>query len=271
MDEGEEEIRPKGRLAPENLPTSYLLSAGYDGAEQKAYLRLYEPVSQQVYLWYDNTSHLPYCISREPITELEKNQRLLRHEGYFFMEEVKKHDPLADKEIKVTKVVAKDPLSIGGGRGQPIRSIIGDSWESRIRYYQCYIYDRELITGMPYRVENGNLVDAGYTLDAETEAKIDAILEKIEPEFRGNMKEWTRLLQCPVPKLRRVAVDIEVRPSVQNRLPNADEATGAHNRRRILSQRRLAQDNRPQRHRPRCTDTRSSSARRLRSTPTSAT
>jgi DNA polymerase I len=49
-------------------------------------------------------------------------------------------------------------------------------------------------------------------------------LAKIEPEFRGNMKEWTRLLQCPVPKLRRVAVDIEVRPSVQNRLPNADEA-----------------------------------------------
>jgi DNA polymerase I len=224
MDEGEEEIRPKGRLAPENLPTSYLLSAGYDGEEQKAYLRLYEPVSQQVYLWYDNTSHLPYCISKESASELEKNQRLLRHEGYFFMEEVKKHDPLADKEIKVTKVVAKDPLSIGGGRGQPIRSIIGDSWESHIRYYQCYIYDRALITGMSYRIENGNLVDADYRLDAETEAKIDAILEKIEPEFRGNMKEWTRLLQCPVPKLRRVAVDIEVRPSVQNRLPNADEA-----------------------------------------------
>jgi len=47
MDEGEEEIRPKGRLASDNFPTSYLLSAGYDGEEQKAYLRLYEPVSQQ--------------------------------------------------------------------------------------------------------------------------------------------------------------------------------------------------------------------------------
>jgi len=141
------------------------------------------------------------------------------------MEEVKKHDPLADQEIRVTKVVAKDPLSIGGGRGQPIRSIIGDSWESRIRYYQCYIYDRALITGMPYRIEKGNLIDAGYTLDAETESKIDTILEKIEPEFRGNMKEWTRLLQCPVPKLRRVAVDIEVRPSVQNSSPTPTRHT----------------------------------------------
>lgn len=225
IDEGEEEIRPKGRIAPDNLPTSYLLSAGYDGMEQKAYLRLYEPTSQQIYLWYDNTSHLPYCISKEPISELEKNQRLLRHEGYFFMEQVNKHDPLADKVISVTKVVAKDPLSIGGGRGQPIRSMIGDSWESRIRYYQCYIYDRCLITGMPYKIENGNLVDAGYTLEPETETELDAILEKIDAEFRGNMKEWARLLQCPVPKLRRVAVDIEVRPSVKNRLPSADEAT----------------------------------------------
>ncbi len=224
MDEGEEEIRPKGRLAPDNLPNSYLLSAGYDGAEQKAYLRLYEPVSQQVYLWYDNSNHLPYCISKESQGALEKNSRLIKHEGYFFMEEVTKHDPLSDTEIRVTKVVAKDPLSIGGGRGQPIRSIIGDSWESRIRYYQCYIYDRGLVTGMPYRVENGNLVDGGYKLDLDTESKIDAILDKIEPEFRGNMKEWTRLLQCSVPKMRRVAVDIEVRPSVQNRLPNPDEA-----------------------------------------------
>ena len=49
IDEGEEEIRPKGRIAPDNLPTSYLLSAGYDGMEQKAYLRLYEPTSQQIY------------------------------------------------------------------------------------------------------------------------------------------------------------------------------------------------------------------------------
>jgi hypothetical protein len=33
IDEGEEERRPKGRMAPDNLPTSYLVSAGYDGAE----------------------------------------------------------------------------------------------------------------------------------------------------------------------------------------------------------------------------------------------
>jgi DNA polymerase, archaea type len=224
-DEAVEEIKPVGRLAPENLPLCYLLSASYDGDEQKAYLRLYEPVSQQIYLWYDNTNHLPYCISRENPDELEKNTRLVKHEGYFFMEQVSKYDPLKDSEIKVTKVVAHDPLSIGGGRGVPIRTLLEDSWESHITYYQCYIYDRGLVTGMPYRIEGGNLVDAGWKIPRDQEEELNRILEKIEPEFQGNMKEWARLLQCPVPRIRRVAVDIEVRPAIRNRLPSADEAS----------------------------------------------
>src|SRR4030066_2327035 len=94
VEEDVEEVKPRGRLSPDDLPTSYLLSAGYDGDEQKAYLRLYEPISQQVYLWYDNSNHLPYCISKESQGALEKNSRLVKHEGYFFMEEVVKHDPL---------------------------------------------------------------------------------------------------------------------------------------------------------------------------------
>lgn len=225
VDEEVEEVKPKGRLAPEDLPTSYLLSAGYDGEEQKAYLRLYEPISQQIYLWYDNTNHLPYCISKLSIDEVEKNSRIIKNEGYFFMEQVLKYDALKDKDINVTKIVAHDPLSIGGGRGTSIRDLLEKSWESRITYYQCYIYDRSLITGMPYRIEGGNLVDEGYKLPKEVEVKLDSILKNTEPEFRNDMKEWARLLQCPVPKIRRVAVDIEVRPSIRNRLPNADEAT----------------------------------------------
>jgi len=52
---------------------------------------------------------------------------------------------------------------------------------------------------------------------------MDAILAE-EPEFREHMMEWARLLQCPVPPLRRVALDIEVYTSVANRMPNPDEA-----------------------------------------------
>jgi DNA polymerase I len=215
---------PRGRLSPENLPPSYLLSAGYDGKQEKAFLRLYEPESQQVYLWYDNTGHLSYCISKESADTLRENDRLVRYPDFLMLEQVDKFDAIADELIKVTKVVAKNPLAIGGGIGGGIRGIISGSWESRIRYYQNYIYDLGLIPGMPYRVEGGDLVPEAYELPDSIRAEFEDALSGLEPEFRENMMEWARLLQCPIPEIRRVAVDIEVYTSVANRLPNPEEA-----------------------------------------------
>ncbi|MCW4036223.1 MAG: type B DNA-directed DNA polymerase, partial [Candidatus Bathyarchaeota archaeon] len=223
VDSGEV-VEPRGRLAPENLPTSYLLSAGYDGKAEKAFLRLYEPESQQVYLWYDNTGHLSYCISKEAPEELRKNERLVSYPHFLTMERVEKFDAISDEKINVTKIVATNPLAIGGGVGGGIRNIIGESWESRIRYYQNYIYDMGLIPGMPYRVEGGRLVEEGYRLPEAVREEMEAVFAGEEPEFRGHLMEWARLLQCPVPELRRVAVDIEVYTPVANRIPNPDDA-----------------------------------------------
>ncbi len=220
----EEISAPRGRVAPEELPTSYLLSAGYDGKAEKAFLRLYEPESQQIYLWYDNTGHLSYCISKEAPEELRRNDRLMSYPDFLTLERVEKFDAIADSTIQVTKVVATNPLAIGGGLGGGIRNIIGDSWESRIRYYQNYIYDTGLIPGMPYRVEGGDLVEEEYALPEAIREEMNDLFAEIEPEFRDHMLEWARLLQCPVPELRRVAVDIEVYTAVANRIPNPDEA-----------------------------------------------
>jgi len=221
----EEAATPRGRTAPDDLSTSYLLSAGYDGKREKAFLRLYEPESQQVYLWYDNTGHLSYAVSKETPDELRKIERLVNYPGFLTLEQVEKFDALADEKIGVTKVVATNPLAIGGrAGGGGIRSIIGQSWESRIRYYQNYIYDRGLIPGMPYRVQGGDLVEAEYALPDAIRVEIEEMLVDVKPEFREHMMEWARLLQCPVPELRRVAVDIEVYTSVANRMPNPDEA-----------------------------------------------
>ena len=223
MSEEEEIIQPKGRVAPDDLGTSILLSAGYDGALQKAYVRLYEPESQEIYLWYDNTGHLPYLLSKQPVEELQANRRVVGHEGFKSLDPVIKFDALAGKDIMVTKVVARDPLSVGGGPGC-IRGHLDESWESRIRYYGCYLYDEHLVPGMPYRVEKGKLVQGDWSLPASVEAQFDEILSRTEEHLKEPMRDWARLLQSPVPNIRRVAVDIEVRPSMRNRVPSPDEA-----------------------------------------------
>jgi len=219
----DETVKPKGRLAPDNLGRSYLLSASYDGDQRKAYMRLYEPETQQIYLWYDDTGHQPYLISKSTPEELKENRRIVNHSGFQGFQEVVRYDGLRDEEIRVTKVVAADPLSIGGGAGA-IRNYLEESWESRIRYYNCYIYDQGLVPGMPYRVVDGDLVPDDWSIPKEVEPQFDEILAGTEERFREPMREWARLLQCPIPEIRRVAVDIEVRPSVQNRMPSADQA-----------------------------------------------
>ncbi|HDI52951.1 MAG TPA: hypothetical protein ENF89_02240, partial [Candidatus Bathyarchaeota archaeon] len=195
------DIEVKGRIAPDNMPTCYLLSAGYDGEAEKAFLRLYEPRGQQIYLWYDNTGHLPYCISKRPKEELERIEELVKHPGFLRLEEIKRYDALRDEWIKVTKVVASNPLAIGGQGKNDIRHILGESWESHIRYYQNYIYDHALIPGMPYRIVDGKLVE-DYRLSEDVERRLGRLLKEVEPEFREKMLEWVRLLECPIPKIR---------------------------------------------------------------------
>ena len=101
-------------IAPPNLPASYFVSASYDGRSRKAIIKLYEPQSGEIYFWYDNTGHKPYCLTNLSQIELEKIDRLVKHEGFDCFEVEEKFDPLENLNIKVTKIVARDPLAVGG-------------------------------------------------------------------------------------------------------------------------------------------------------------
>src|SRR4030042_4648953 len=115
-------------IAPSDLPASYLVSATYDGRLNKALIKLYEPESGRIYFWSDNTGHQPYCLTNLSQYELEKINRLIHNQGFDHFEVVEKFDPLLDKEVKVTKIVAKDPLAIGGRPTGCIRDIIPEDF-----------------------------------------------------------------------------------------------------------------------------------------------
>jgi DNA polymerase I len=228
-------------VAPENLPMSYFVSAGYDGRSRKAFIKLYEPTSGKIYFWYDNTGHKPYCLTNLSRRELEKIERLMRHEGFDHLEPAEKFDPLLDKKVQVTKIVASDPLAIGGKPQGTIRDIIpedfknpsvalaGDAdakvWEARIKYYQCYIYDKQLHPGMIYEVKRNSLVAKIFEDTEQTVRQIEAIFPESTPEELRYITEWARLLEYPAPKFRRAAIDIEVYAPVSTRVPDPREAS----------------------------------------------
>lgn len=231
----------------QNLPEAYLLSASYDGGRGAVGLRLYDPETERVYTWYDNTNHLPYCLTDLPPEELKGIKALTKHPGLDSFETVVKYDPLSDRKAEMTKIVARDPLSIGGRPAGSIRDLVPRAWEAHIRYYESYIYDRQLLMGMPYRVAGGNLVWGGYVPEGEVLEKIEEVFGDERPELREYIDRWTRLLQCPVPAYRRAALDIEVYSPVPNRVPSPRQAdqpiisasiVGSEGSRRVLVLRR---------------------------------
>jgi len=225
-------------LVPRNLPPSYFVSATYEGERQSACIKLYEPVSQRIYLWYDTKGHKPYCFTNVLPEELEKLEHVVNHAGFDHLETVEKYDALLDRKTTVTRIVAKDPLAIGGRPSGCIRDIIPEKyprifssgkqpkvWEAAIKYYQCYIYDFNLSPGMLYKIEEGELVQAIYNEAEEAVSKILQTSFTDEPEdLQPYLESWTRLLEYPAPEMKRVALDIEVFSPIATRVPDAEEA-----------------------------------------------
>ncbi len=207
---------------PKDSPPSYFVSATYDGEKRAACIKLYEPESEKVHFWYDNTGHKPYLLSNLSPIELEKISRVVSHPGFDHFELVEKYDPFQDRTVALTKVVTKDPLAIGGRPRGCLRDIIPEDyskvggeteakvWEAAIKYYQCYIYDRQLAPGMLYKIENGDLIQVKHASSEQMIKEICSLFPDEPEEALKNIETWARLLEYPVPNFRRVALDIEV-------------------------------------------------------------
>jgi len=233
---GKEHVFPP--FAPENLPPSYFVSATYNGHLKKAVVKLYEPISGRIYFWLDNTEHKPYCLTNLSPMELEKISKVKQHPGFYDFKIVDKFDPLLDKDVKVTSIIATDPLAIGGRPTGCIREIILEDyqvaetfiiqkpkvWEAKIKYYQCYIYDRQLLPGMIYEVKNHNLVLKNLEEIERTVKRVCSIFKDATNEEMEHIEQWSRLLEYPAPKFQRVAMDIEVCTPIATRVPDPREA-----------------------------------------------
>ena len=100
----------KGELV-EDMERGLLLDVDYDGGQNKAYCKFYDLETDDIRIWIDTTDHEPYCLSKEPISELEKLQykeeigkikqlkKLTDYDGFKRFEEIKRFDLLSDQEI----------------------------------------------------------------------------------------------------------------------------------------------------------------------------
>ena len=209
----------------ENMPYGLLISATYNIRKHAAILKFYEPVSQRIFLWADKSGHKPYCYSKLSPDEIPTE--ISERDDVIDIKQVKLLDILHDKPIDVSKILVKDPLAIGGTQtSKSIRNLI-DTWESDIKYYESYLYDSSLIVGKYYKIENDAVVPYDLEISDETKLSLKSMLLDKQSDtnlpdtkqFDEHVSQWANLLNQPIPKIKRISLDIEVESEI-GRIPD---------------------------------------------------
>ena len=209
----------------ENMPYGLLISATYNIQKHAAILKFYEPVSQRIFLWADKSGHKPYCYSKLSPDEIPTE--ISERDDVIDIKQVKLLDILHDKPIDVSKILVKDPLAIGGTQtSKSIRNLI-DTWESDIKYYESYLYDSSLIVGKYYKIENDVVVPYDLEISDETKLSLKSMLLDKQSDtnlpdtkqFDEHVSQWANLLNQPIPKIKRISLDIEVESEI-GRIPD---------------------------------------------------
>ncbi|MFQ6010693.1 MAG: DNA-directed DNA polymerase I [Nitrososphaerales archaeon] len=202
------------------IPSSMLVSAAYDGDAEKVVLKFYDPRTQKIRLWTDDSGHKPYCYSKlgnEELSILKDRKDIIE------MRKEQKRDLITDTMIEVTKIITTNPLAVGGTSEESIRNQI-DAWEADIKYYENYLYDTGLKVGAFYEIKDSKIIPIHNPLPADMLEALDPLLQMASPESKERLQELAELLSQSLVDLKRVSLDIEVASSVEDRIPNPREA-----------------------------------------------
>ncbi len=217
---------------PENTPC-LLLSSFYIGEKKSVFLKFYNPSDSQVYFWseyfFNNDSiqkHQPYCYVKKEFAS-EANKVVDEDKSRYSIQEVKKLDDILDQEIGILKILAPDPLAIGGTDNSFREKVT--SWEADIKYHESYLYDEGLIPGAYYKRIGNSLIFHEFSIPKGVDQYLNTLFtsNKLQNNFSNNeydkfLLRWSRLLNQPIPYLKRLALDIEV-DSEEGRMPTARE------------------------------------------------
>ncbi len=211
--------------APLNLGRSFIISVTYSGKRRCALVKLYNPSSGKIYYWYDNTGHKPYLYTDAEEDILRNTSSIALHKGLLGFEKVKLYDALHDRVVELTKVIARDPLAIGGSTNS-LRELIPlktgrNVWEANIKYHSNYIFDRGLIPGAPYKIIDGQLLP---DFDEVSLKDLEERFKGEDPEYFSALKKWVQFLNQEIPPIRHVTLDIEVEMESPSIMPSPRKA-----------------------------------------------
>src|SRR5690606_33744734 len=156
------------------------------------FLKFYNPSDSQVYFWseyfFNNDSiqkHQPYCYVKKEFAS-EANKVVDEDKSRYSIQEVKKLDDILDQEIGILKILAPDPLAIGGTDNSFREKVT--SWEADIKYHESYLYDEGLIPGAYYKRIGNSLVLHEFSISKGVDKYLNTLFtsNKFQSNFSNN-------------------------------------------------------------------------------------
>jgi DNA polymerase I len=223
--EKDEEIKKTVKVEQEDelddIHRALLLSVDYDGNNKLAYCSLYDLDTKSLNFWYDNTNHRPYLLTDLTENELNSNYpKIKNHNGFYDFHPLKKYDLIKDETKDMVKVIAQDPLSIGGRRNSIRELLDGHDFEATIKYHRSYLFDKQLIPGMFYYIKNNRLRPIKVDIPEDLERELIASFQDEKIEFQNILPRYLDLFFSEIPDIKRIAFDIEVK-TVSNQIPDS--------------------------------------------------
>ncbi len=199
-----------------SLERAFLLGSYYSGRAAKAYLKFYSDREDKVYVWYDQTGHLPYFICDLSPETVSENRRIVNDESFVRVEVVEKYNLLLGEKQRLTKIVVKDPQAV-----PRLRKLVPRAWEARIKYHDNYVFDNGLIPGIEYSIMNGKPKEIRHSISKEVMALYRKAIEDQKDSADFAMR-LAPLFETRPPNIRRLAIDIEVYTPNRGRVPDAE-------------------------------------------------
>lgn len=207
------------RNVAEVVEGAYLMQVDYDGEAGKVLLIFYDENSHTLIYWYDKTGHKPYFLVDVSADKVSRIASVVRHPSFDHVEVVERYDPLLRTRRTMTKIVVKDPLAVRG-----LRDKVPAAWEADIRYHINYIYDLQLVPGMPYRARGDRIEEAAELDRVSVTGMVSEVVEAPSKDLADLAEVLVKSFEAKWFSPRRIAIDIEVFTPHEGRIPSPSSA-----------------------------------------------
>jgi DNA polymerase I len=218
-----------------------LLSCNHDVAQNKLFLKMYNPHTETLNVLETADGFIPYTYFKltDPNFDYNTFQKFIQeNKTKYDVQITEMNDLIEDIETKVLKLYSSNVFFVYEKLSSKLNDV--QQYEYLIKYHESYVFEKQLIFSSNYDLKNKTLYEQLPKLTELQDSSLKSIKHKMKNDsyisllfsdkessktvqYWRSLDKYTYLLNQDIPDFKRVAIDIEVL-SNSNKLPDVIKA-----------------------------------------------